>query len=203
MAQKQHKTSYNAGELSEYMAGREDINKYHNGCSKLINATVLPHGGVVKRPGTEYIATAANKSRLVPFEFSVIDSLILEFSNELLRFYKDGAAVMGGAGTETDATYASAGTVISHWKMNDNAANTAVDDAAENHDGVASSNTEDIHATGHVGTGCMNLAGQDAIALEDHADFTFIEGTNGDFSIVGWCYVTDTGSEQVIMAKWD
>ncbi|GAH02046.1 unnamed protein product, partial [marine sediment metagenome] len=89
MPLKQIKTSYNAGKLSPYMDGRTDINKYYNGCSKLINATVLPHGGFTKRPGTEYIATAANKCKLFPFEFSVDDALVLEFSNLLLRFYKD------------------------------------------------------------------------------------------------------------------
>lgn len=93
MAFKQIKNSYNAGELSEYMAGREDIDKYHTGCSKLINATVLPHGGVVKRSGTEFIAEAPNKHKLFPFEFSVDDALVLEVSNLLIRFYKNGDRV--------------------------------------------------------------------------------------------------------------
>lgn len=93
MAFKQIKNSYNAGELSEYMAGREDIDKYHTGCSKLINATVLPYGGVVKRPGTEFIAEAPNKCKLFPFEFSVDDTLVPEFSNLLIRFYKNGDRV--------------------------------------------------------------------------------------------------------------
>ncbi len=93
MPQKIIKNSYNAGELSEYMAGRTDINKYHNGCSKLINAIVLPHGGVVKRSGTEYIGKSPNKCKLFPFEFSVDDVLVLEFSNLLIRFYKDGDRV--------------------------------------------------------------------------------------------------------------
>lgn len=75
------------------MAGRTDINKYHNGCSVLVNATVLPHGGVVKRSGTEYIAKSPNKCKLFPFEFSVDDALVLEFSNLLIRFYKDGDRV--------------------------------------------------------------------------------------------------------------
>jgi hypothetical protein len=100
------KNSFNAGELSEYMAGRTDINKYHNGCSKLINATVLPHGGVVKRPGTEFIAQAPNKANLLPFEFSVDDSLVLEFSNLLIRFYKDGDRVLETAVNITGATQA-------------------------------------------------------------------------------------------------
>ena len=104
---KQIKTSFNAGELSEYMAGREDINKYHNGCSILINATVLPHGGVVKRSGTEYIAKSPNKCKLFPFEFSVDDALVLEFSNLLIRFYKDGDRVYETAQSIDSITNAS------------------------------------------------------------------------------------------------
>lgn len=93
MAFKQIKNSYNAGELSEYMTGRTDIGKYHNGASRMINATVLPHGGFVKRGGSEFIGKSPNKAKLFPFEFSVADSLILEFSNLLIRFYKDGDRV--------------------------------------------------------------------------------------------------------------
>ncbi|KKL83972.1 hypothetical protein LCGC14_1969360, partial [marine sediment metagenome] len=116
MALKQIKTSYNAGELSSYMDGREDINKYHNGCSKLINATVLPHGGIVKRSGTQYIATAPNKCKLFPFEFSATDTLILEFSNLLVRFYKDQAIVNDNVGT---ADLTSLDNIIAHWLLND------------------------------------------------------------------------------------
>lgn len=89
MPKKLIKNSYNAGELSSYMDGRTDISKYYNGCSKLINATVLPHGGVVKRSGTIYIAKAPSKCKLFPFEFSVDDALVLEFSESLIRFYKN------------------------------------------------------------------------------------------------------------------
>jgi len=100
------KTSYNAGELSEYVSGRTDYNKYYNGCSKLINATVLPHGGVVKRSGTQYIAKAPNKCNLKSFEFSVDDALILEFSNLKIRFYKNGDRIYETAKNISGATKA-------------------------------------------------------------------------------------------------
>ncbi len=93
MSQKIIKNAWNAGELSQYMDGRTDLNKYYNGASKMINALVLPHGGFTKRPGTKWIGKAPNKANLLPFEFSVDDALILEFSNILLRFYKDGDRV--------------------------------------------------------------------------------------------------------------
>ena len=89
MPLRQIKTSFNAGELSPYMDGRTDINKYYNGCSKMINALVLTHGGFAKRPGTEYMGKSPNKANLLSFEFSVGDALVLELSNLLLRFYKD------------------------------------------------------------------------------------------------------------------
>ena len=87
------KNNYNAGLLSEYMTGRTDNVYYHNGCSKLINATVLLHGGVTKRPGLIFMGKAPNKANLLSFEFSVDDALVLEFSNLLTRFYKDRARV--------------------------------------------------------------------------------------------------------------
>lgn len=137
------KNSFNSGELSEYMTGRTDISKYYNGCSKLVNATVLPHGGVVKRSGTKFIARAkqysawqattdypvgamvtnsdtyyychtahtsgaafattnwtsegssvsGSESRVIPFEFSVDDALVLEFGLRYIRFYSSGARV--------------------------------------------------------------------------------------------------------------
>ena len=98
---KQIKNSGNGGELTGWMDGRTDINKYHNGFSKLINATVLPHGGIEKRPGTQYISTAPGKTKLVPFEFSVDDALILELSDLLLRFNKNQAQVLDNAGIES------------------------------------------------------------------------------------------------------
>jgi hypothetical protein len=165
------KNSYNAGELSEYMAGRTDINKYHNGCSKLINATVLPHGGVVKRSGTEYIATAPNKANLIPFEFSVADALVLEFSNLLIRFYKDGDRVYETAKNIVSITASNEQVevtghsyLVGEWVKIEGSANTAVDNKVlvvksvvdannitlEDTNGVAVDITSDTGAAGTV-----------------------------------------------------
>ena len=146
MPQKQIKTSYNAGEFSEYMASREDINKYHNGASKIVNATVLPHGGFVKRSGTQYIATAANRANLIPFEFSVDDTLVLEFSNLLLRFYKNQAIVNDNVGTETIPT----GNIIAHWLLNEESGTVVADDDGATHPGTATVDAATLTATGKV-----------------------------------------------------
>ena len=77
--------SFTAGELSPQMEGRTDFQKYFNGCTRLENFVVLPHGPVTRRPGTYHIAEIKNsaaKTRLIPFEFSTEQTYILEFGNQ-------------------------------------------------------------------------------------------------------------------------
>lgn len=198
MALKSIKTSYNAGELSQYMDGREDINKYHNGCSKLINALVLPHGGFTKRPGTEYIATAANRANLIPFEFSVDDTLVLEFSNLLLRFYKDQAQVSFKVGTED---ISSLDNIVAHWLLNENTGTTVLDDDGATHNGTATVDANILAADGMV-NGCFDLDGQYAVTMTDHNDFSFDDSGTNPFSLVCWAYVTQKGGLQVLLSKW-
>ena len=180
------------------MDGRTDINKYHNGCSVLINATVLPHGGVVKRPGTQYIATAPNKANLFPFEFSVDDALVLEYSNLLIRFYKDGAAVLDNAGTETIPT----GNIVAHWLLNETEGTNVADDDGGTHDGTSTVNIETIVSDGKVNSG-FNLDGQYTIEIADSANFSFTDNSDDTtFSINLWGKVTEKGGLQVLVSKW-
>ncbi len=88
--------AFNSGELSPQLTGRTDIRKYYSGCRTLENMLVLPYGGVTKRPGTYYIASAKSPSsacRLIPFEFSTQQAYIIEMGNLYLRFYKDGGQI--------------------------------------------------------------------------------------------------------------
>lgn len=91
-------TNFTAGELSPKLDGRTDLNKYYNGRKKLQNFLTFPQGGVTRRPGTEFIHIAPRPSqsssiRLIPFEFNVEQTYVLEFSNLKFRIYKDGAIV--------------------------------------------------------------------------------------------------------------
>lgn len=97
MPNKSIKSTYNAGELTPNLDGRTDISKYYNGCSQLVNGIVMPQGGITKRPGTEFIAKAKGACRLIPFEFSTDDAMVIELSNLAARFYKDGERVMEAA----------------------------------------------------------------------------------------------------------
>ena len=185
------------------MDSREDINKYHNGASIMINATVLPHGGFTKRSGTEYIATAANRANLIPFEFSVDDVLVLEFSNLLLRFYKDQAIVNDNVGTD-DLSGVDSGALLAHWKLNETEGTNVVNaDNPGTYDMTATVDASTIGVDGKV-DGAFDLDGQYTTELADtDATFNFTDGSNDTaFSLVCWAEVTTKGGLQVLLSKW-
>ena len=108
--------SFSAGELSSRMEGRTDFQKYFSGCTKLENFVVLPHGPATRRPGTYFVSeikTSANKTRLIPFEFSTEQTYILEFGNQYIRFFKDNGQITEGDKTITGITQANPAVVTS------------------------------------------------------------------------------------------
>lgn len=90
-------SSFTAGEISPRLEGRTNIEKYREGLSDLTNMIVMPHGGVTRRPGTEYLGEIANssvKSRLIPFQFKTSDTYILEFGNQTMRVLRNDLQVL-------------------------------------------------------------------------------------------------------------
>lgn len=87
--------SFNAGELSPRMLGRNDVSQYGKGCEKLLNFFVTPYGSVERRPGTFDCGAAKGSGgvRLIRFVVSSTISYICEFGNLYVRFWKDGAPV--------------------------------------------------------------------------------------------------------------
>ena len=104
--------NFTAGELSPRLDGRTDVSKYFNGCKKLQNFLIHPHGGASRRPGTKYVntvKTSANFTRLIPFEFNVEQAYVLEFGNQYFRIHKDGGTVVsGGSAVEVSTVYLTA-----------------------------------------------------------------------------------------------
>jgi len=95
-------TNFTAGELTPKLAGQTDFKKYNNGVETLENMTVFPQGGATRRSGTRFVCEVKDSSkivRLIPFEFNITQSYILEFGNLYIRFYKDNGQI-----TETDKT---------------------------------------------------------------------------------------------------
>ncbi len=92
-------TNFSAGELSPRMDGRTDLQLYFRGCKKLQNFMITPQGGAGRRPGTKFVCEVDDSSdvaRLIPFEFNVEQTYILEFGDLYFRIIKDGALVESG-----------------------------------------------------------------------------------------------------------
>ena len=102
--------SFTAGELSPRLEGRTNLEKYREGLAELTNMVVMPHGGVTRRPGTEFLGEVKDssvKTRLIPFQFKTSDTYILEFGNQVMRVYRDGLVVLNATDkTITNATAA-------------------------------------------------------------------------------------------------
>ncbi len=93
--------AFTAGELSRHLDGRTDHEKYFSGCRRLENFIVRPHGSVLRRPGTRFIALAGdqdNPVRLIPFDFNAeaSQSYVIELGHESMRFFTDGGLILSG-----------------------------------------------------------------------------------------------------------
>jgi hypothetical protein len=104
--------AFNAGELSPYLVGRTDVTKYGAGAKTIENFLVRPTGGLTRRSGFRYVLGCKSnsaRSRLVPFIFSNTQAYVLEFSNNLIRVFKDeGVVLSGGNPYEIVTTYTTA-----------------------------------------------------------------------------------------------
>lgn len=194
--------SFNAGELSELLSAREDLSKYHSGCSQMENLFPLPQGGAQKRPGTKYIATAKDSNypvKLVPFEYSTTQSYILEIGNGYMRFYTDGDILSTGTGTEANPTFDN---VRAQWSLNETIGTTVSDSNGGEYDGTASADTSLFSTDGKVGTGCFDFNSAYSVEVADDANFSFTDDSNDTaFSLACWAYVT-SGENQVLISKW-
>ena len=91
-----HQLSFAAGELSPWLDGRTDIEKYGSGCRLIENFIVLPQGGVQKRPGMEYLGqlpAGAKSGRLVEFQVSTSEAAMLVLGGGEMSIYQGREAV--------------------------------------------------------------------------------------------------------------
>lgn len=89
--------SFAGGEIGPSLYGRIDMSKYQVALRKCDNFIVRQYGGVENRPGTRFVIAAkyANrKCRLIPFQFSTVQTYALEFGHGYMRVIKDGALVL-------------------------------------------------------------------------------------------------------------
>ena len=110
-------SSFTAGEISPRLEGRVTIEKYREGLSELTNMVVQPHGGVTRRPGTEYLGAVKNSSnytRLIPFEFKTSDTYCLEFGEQYMRVFRNGSQAVETAKAISAITKANPGVLTSN-----------------------------------------------------------------------------------------
>lgn len=89
-------SSFNAGEISPQLYARTELAKYQIGARTLKNFIAGVHGGAFNRPGTRFIAEVKDSSkvhRLIPFQFSTLQSYALEFGDNTMRVFRDGGQV--------------------------------------------------------------------------------------------------------------
>lgn len=93
-------TNFSKGELSPLIEGRPDLAAYFEGGSTITNWLLLRQGGLRRRYGTRFlkeVKTSAKDTVLLPFEFSVDTSYMLEVGDLYLRMYKNKAQVTTSA----------------------------------------------------------------------------------------------------------
>lgn len=102
-------TNFTAGEVSNKMYARPDLEKYKNGAETIENALIFPHGSAHRRSGSRFIKevkTSADATRLFPFEFSITQAYVIEAGDLYFRFYKDQGAILESTTTISGATKA-------------------------------------------------------------------------------------------------
>lgn len=101
--------SFSSGELSPRLMGRTDSPKYRSGAEVMENFLALAHGGAMRRGGTRFInevKNSAHTTRLIPFEFNVTQTYVLEFGDQYIRFYSNGGQIQsGGSAYEISTPY--------------------------------------------------------------------------------------------------
>ncbi len=106
--------SFGAGEITPEMYGRIDLAKYHVGAKLLRNFMVLPQGGVANRAGTMFVGRCYNSAypvHLIPFQFNLIQTYILEFGNYYMRVIMNGGYVLEPTVAITGITQANPGVI--------------------------------------------------------------------------------------------
>lgn len=92
-----HVRSFNAGEFSELLEGRTDIDRYPSSLRSMYNYIAAPQGPGLSRSGTAFVVPVSDHdevSALLPFVFSDEQAKALEFSDDRIRFIdEDGIQI--------------------------------------------------------------------------------------------------------------
>lgn len=100
--------SFSGGEISPQLYGRVDQQKYASGLRACRNMPVGRYGGVLNRPGLQFVYEVPGTARLIPFIFNQKsgETFMAVFSSDRIAFLQDGAPVVEGNVTITGITNA-------------------------------------------------------------------------------------------------
>ncbi len=85
--------SFAAGEIAPSLYARADLQKYRIGAKLVRNLFIWPHGGLSNRAGTMFVGRCFNSAypvHLIPFQFNLIQTYILEFGHLYMRVIMNG-----------------------------------------------------------------------------------------------------------------
>lgn len=88
---------FNRGEISPLLQGDTSLPQYGAALRTCLNWLPTAQGALVRRPGSKYFASTKNNAVVKTLAFIFPDgrSYLLEFSDSILRFYRNGVVVGG------------------------------------------------------------------------------------------------------------
>jgi len=89
-------SNFTGGELSPLAVARVDAERYWTSAATMENLIAVPQGPAVRRPGTRFVAAtdSNNVARLMGFRYSSDDVYVLEFTDNLMRVYREHGLVL-------------------------------------------------------------------------------------------------------------
>lgn len=192
-------TNFTSGEFSPKMYGRVDFAKYFNAAKTIENFIIQPQGGVTRRPGTQYVATAkvtTENVRLIPFEFSATQAYIIEMGDHYMRFYMNGGQIVN---------VDSYTKLLLHCNGNNNST-VFVDDGITNHSAniTAVNGAKVKTSTYKFPSGSMSLTSDtQQVSISDHVDWYMGTGTFTIDMWVNFAILPGTGEQDVIFRQSD
>ena len=87
-------TNFSSGELNPLLATRTDVPSYYQGAKECRNFALLAEGGVMRRPGTNFLASLPAESRIIPFIFSDDEVAIIVLSNNRMDVYNTSGTAL-------------------------------------------------------------------------------------------------------------
>lgn len=106
------------GEISEELVSRIDVPAYATALRRANNVTILKYGGVTKRPGTRLVSEVYDGTgdvRLVPFQFSLTQTYVIEMGQAYARFAANGGLVVEEQITITAITLGATTTIAAEF----------------------------------------------------------------------------------------